>query len=213
MARPRLRLDRRRPRRAGPREGHRLHRVRPDGGQPARRQPAADDGAGAHAAPRPFADCRRRRRDRPDRRSQRQDRRAAAHVCRAGRDQRRRHSRAARALPRFRSDGCSGASGQQRRLADEAERGRLHARRRQALHRQRHAGQGIGQETHRERRGITYTEFSYSLLQAYDFLELYDRFGCTLQMGGSDQWGNITAGMDLIRRLRAGQGARSGACR
>jgi tyrosyl-tRNA synthetase len=53
--------------------------------------------------------------------------------------------------------------------------------------------------------GITYTEFSYSLLQAYDFLELYDRFGCTLQMGGSDQWGNITAGMDLIRRVRGGK--------
>lgn len=53
--------------------------------------------------------------------------------------------------------------------------------------------------------GITYTEFSYSLLQAYDFLQLYDRFGCTVQMGGSDQWGNITAGMDLIRRLRAGK--------
>jgi tyrosyl-tRNA synthetase len=50
--------------------------------------------------------------------------------------------------------------------------------------------------------GITYTEFSYSLLQAHDFVELYDRFGCTLQMGGSDQWGNITAGMDLIRRVR-----------
>jgi tyrosyl-tRNA synthetase len=53
--------------------------------------------------------------------------------------------------------------------------------------------------------GITYTEFSYSLLQAYDFLELYDRYGCTLQMGGSDQWGNITAGMDLIRRVRGGK--------
>jgi tyrosyl-tRNA synthetase len=50
--------------------------------------------------------------------------------------------------------------------------------------------------------GITYTEFSYSLLQAYDFLVLYDRSNCTLRMGGSDQWGNITAGMDLIRRLR-----------
>jgi tyrosyl-tRNA synthetase len=50
--------------------------------------------------------------------------------------------------------------------------------------------------------GISYTEFSYVLLQAYDFLELYDRFGCTLQMGGSDQWGNITAGMDLVRRTR-----------
>jgi tyrosyl-tRNA synthetase len=50
--------------------------------------------------------------------------------------------------------------------------------------------------------GITYTEFSYSLLQAYDYLVLFDRFQCTLQMGGSDQWGNITAGMDLIRRQR-----------
>ena len=50
--------------------------------------------------------------------------------------------------------------------------------------------------------GISYTEFSYSLLQAYDFLVLHDRFNCTLQVGGSDQWGNITAGMDLVRRLR-----------
>jgi tyrosyl-tRNA synthetase len=50
--------------------------------------------------------------------------------------------------------------------------------------------------------GISFTEFSYMLLQAYDFLVLYDRFGCKLQMGGSDQWGNITAGMDLIERLR-----------
>jgi tyrosyl-tRNA synthetase len=53
--------------------------------------------------------------------------------------------------------------------------------------------------------GISYTEFSYLLLQAYDFLVLYDRFDCTLQMGGSDQWGNITAGVDLIRRLRGGK--------
>jgi tyrosyl-tRNA synthetase len=51
--------------------------------------------------------------------------------------------------------------------------------------------------------GISYTEFSYLLLQARDFLELFDRYGCTLQMGGSDQWGNITAGIDLIRRLRS----------
>jgi tyrosyl-tRNA synthetase len=50
--------------------------------------------------------------------------------------------------------------------------------------------------------GISFTEFSYLLLQAYDFLQLFDRFGCTLQMGGSDQWGNITAGIDLIRKLR-----------
>jgi tyrosyl-tRNA synthetase len=51
--------------------------------------------------------------------------------------------------------------------------------------------------------GISYTEFSYSLLQAYDFLVLHDRFGCTLQLGGSDQWGNIVSGIDLIRRVRA----------
>ena len=50
--------------------------------------------------------------------------------------------------------------------------------------------------------GISYTEFSYPLLQARDYLELYDRFTCTLQMGGSDQWGNITAGIDLIRKIR-----------
>ncbi len=50
--------------------------------------------------------------------------------------------------------------------------------------------------------GISYTEFSYSLLQAYDFLVLHDRFNCRLQIGGSDQWGNIVAGTDLIRRLR-----------
>ena len=50
--------------------------------------------------------------------------------------------------------------------------------------------------------GISFTEFSYLLLQSYDFLELYDRYGCTLQMGASDQWGNITAGTELIRKLR-----------
>ncbi len=54
--------------------------------------------------------------------------------------------------------------------------------------------------------GISFTEFSYMLLQAYDFLVLHDRYGCTLQMGGSDQWGNIVAGTELIRKMR---GARS----
>ena len=56
--------------------------------------------------------------------------------------------------------------------------------------------------------GISFTEFSYLLLQARDFLQLFDRYGCTLQMGGSDQWGNITAGIDLIRKLRGEEGAR-----
>lgn len=49
--------------------------------------------------------------------------------------------------------------------------------------------------------GISYTEFSYQVMQALDFLELYRRHGCTLQLGGSDQWGNLTAGVDLIRRV------------
>ena len=53
--------------------------------------------------------------------------------------------------------------------------------------------------------GISYTEFSYMLLQAYDFFQLYDRYGCTLQAGGSDQWGNIIAGTELIRRVRSGR--------
>ena len=52
--------------------------------------------------------------------------------------------------------------------------------------------------------GISYTEFSYQLLQSYDFVQLYRRFGCTLQTGGSDQWGNIVAGVDLIRRMDGG---------
>jgi tyrosyl-tRNA synthetase len=50
--------------------------------------------------------------------------------------------------------------------------------------------------------GLSYTEFSYMTMQAYDFLHLFTEHGCTLQIGGNDQWGNITAGIDLIRRLR-----------
>jgi tyrosyl-tRNA synthetase len=64
----------------------------------------------------------------------------------------------------------------------------------------------IGKEAIKRRldsdEGISFTEFSYPLLQAYDFLVLHDRYKCNLQMGGSDQWGNIVAGIDLIRRLR-----------
>src|SRR4030095_3427435 len=49
--------------------------------------------------------------------------------------------------------------------------------------------------------GIPYTEFSYQLLQALDYLELYRTYGCTLQTGGNDQWGNLTAGTDLIHKV------------
>lgn len=61
--------------------------------------------------------------------------------------------------------------------------------------------ESIRRRLENEETGISYTEFSYALLQAYDFLELNRRYECTLQMGGSDQWGNITAGIDLIRRV------------
>ena len=52
--------------------------------------------------------------------------------------------------------------------------------------------------------GLSYTEFSYQILQANDYLELHRRHGCTLQLGGSDQWGNIVSGVDLIRRVTGG---------
>ncbi|WP_341744407.1 tyrosine--tRNA ligase [Azonexus hydrophilus] len=61
--------------------------------------------------------------------------------------------------------------------------------------------ESVQQRLVREDQGISYTEFSYSLLQGYDFAELYKRHQCKLQVGGSDQWGNITAGTDLTRRL------------
>jgi len=54
--------------------------------------------------------------------------------------------------------------------------------------------------------GISFTEFSYMLLQAYDFYYLYEHHGCSVQAGGKDQWGNITAGIDLIRRMSGGSG-------
>lgn len=59
----------------------------------------------------------------------------------------------------------------------------------------------VKQRLEREGEGISFTEFSYMLLQSYDFAELSQRYGCSLQVGGSDQWGNITGGIDLARRL------------
>ena len=52
---------------------------------------------------------------------------------------------------------------------------------------------------------LSFLEFNYMILQAYDFVELYRRYGCVLQMGGSDQWGNIVNGIDLGRRLHSAQ--------
>lgn len=65
--------------------------------------------------------------------------------------------------------------------------------------------ESVKQRLDREGAGISFTEFTYMILQSLDFAELYKRFGCTLQIGGSDQWGNITGGTDLTRRLYGGQ--------
>lgn len=63
----------------------------------------------------------------------------------------------------------------------------------------------VKQRLEREGEGISFTEFTYMLLQSFDFVELNKRFHCTLQIGGSDQWGNITGGIDLTRRLNQQQ--------
>ena len=65
--------------------------------------------------------------------------------------------------------------------------------------------ESVRQRIEREGEGISFTEFTYMLLQSYDFAELNKRFSCTLQIGGSDQWGNITGGIDLTRRLNQQQ--------
>ena len=65
--------------------------------------------------------------------------------------------------------------------------------------------ESVKQRIDREGAGISFTEFTYMLLQSYDFAELYQRNQCTVQIGGSDQWGNITGGTDLTRRMHGGQ--------
>lgn len=65
--------------------------------------------------------------------------------------------------------------------------------------------ESVKQRIEREGEGISFTEFTYMLLQSYDFAELYARNNCTLQIGGSDQWGNITGGIDLARRMHGAQ--------
>jgi tyrosyl-tRNA synthetase len=65
--------------------------------------------------------------------------------------------------------------------------------------------ESVKQRIEREGSGISYTEFTYMILQSYDFAELNRRYDCTLQLGGSDQWGNITGGIDLTRRLNGRQ--------
>jgi tyrosyl-tRNA synthetase len=64
------------------------------------------------------------------------------------------------------------------------------------------AKESVRSRLERPEQGISFTEFSYMLLQAYDYLHLFDEHGCRLQLGGSEQWGNITMGVELIRRAR-----------
>jgi len=65
--------------------------------------------------------------------------------------------------------------------------------------------ESVKQRIEREGTGISFTEFTYMILQSYDFVELNKRYACTLQIGGSDQWGNITGGVDLTRRMNRNQ--------
>ena len=180
----------------------------PTATQPARRQPRPGHGARAPAARRPPAGRARGRRHGNDRRSERQDGGAAAAHRRAGRGERAR-----------RSARSSSASSTSRARARRAMRNNADVARRRSARSSSCATSGkhftvnymLQKESVQSRMdaGISYTEFSYMLLQAYDFLELHRRDGVTLQIGGSDQWGNITAGIELIRRVDGARGARA----
>ena len=112
--------------------------------------------------------------------------------------------RRGRAVPRLRLRPDRGPAGQQPGLDPGPVRAGLPAGHRQAL-----PGQPmLSRESVRARLesgGLSYTEFSYQILQAYDYLELHRRHDCALQLGGSDQWGNLVAGLDLIRRVTGDQ--------
>ena len=134
-----------------------------------------------------------------DRRPERAGLRAGHAHRRGGRGERRAHLQAVAPLSGLHARPGAGAAGQQPGMDRAAVGDRLPARRRQALPDQRDARQGFGTHPAAKAAGITFTEFSYQLLQANDYLELLRRYDCRLQIGGRDQWGNITAGLDLIR--------------
>ncbi len=83
----------------------------------------------------------------------------------------------------------------------------FHPRNRQAYYSKLHDVERFGEKTsrHRVASGMSFTEFSYQLVQGTDFLHLYETMNCRLQMGGSDQWGNITTGTELIRGKSGGE--------
>ena len=153
VARDGLGHDRGIERRARPGTGHGLHRLRSDGGQPARRNPPHGDESRAAAAAWPYADRARRRWDRAHRRSQRQESGAVAAHLRAGGGQRAGHSHAARTVSRFRPGTPQRrAHAQQRRVAPPDRLSRFPAGRRQVLHRELHDVEGVGEAPARGRR-------------------------------------------------------------
>ena len=175
-------------------------RVRPDGHAACTSAPRPGHGAGAPAARRAPAGRARGRRHGHDRRSERQDAPSGSSSLAEQVDgERARHSRAARALPRLRGPERGAACATTPtwltplRLVEFLRDVGKHFTVNYML--QKDSVQS------RMDAGISFTEFSYMLLQAYDFLELHRRDGVTLQLGGSDQWGNITAGIELIRRI------------
>ena len=142
----------------------------------------------------------RRRLDRPHRRPEARRRSGCCKTKEHDRRLGRADPGAGAAVPRLRGR-QRGAARQQPRLDGADVGARLPARRRQALPGQPDDPKEAVAARLESEQGISYTEFSYQILQALDYLELYRAHGCTLQTGGSDQWGNITAGVDLVHRV------------
>ena len=189
--------------------GLRLYRLRLHRGQPACRQPGADHDAAPAAAARPSAGGADGRRHHADRRPVRQGRIPPVADRRADRRQHGRHPPLLRAVPAL------------RRRADRRDHGRTTPTgwtRSATSPLLRDVGthftinrmltfDSVQLRLEREQ-PLTFLEFNYMILQSYDFRELYRRHGVTLQMGGSDQWGNIVTGVELVRRTDGKHGVR-----
>jgi diaminopimelate decarboxylase len=182
------------------RAGHALLRLRSDRRLAPRRPPDGPAHPAALPARRPPPDRARRRRHRHDRRPFRQIRRTQPPHPRAARPQRRLHQGQLERLLDFEAPIQPRAARRQRRLDRPDQLPRFPARCRKAFF----VNVMLAKESVKSRMegdsGISYTEFSYQLLQAYDFYHLRKELDCELQIGGTDQWGNITAGTDFIRK-------------
>ena len=187
------------------RDDDRLCRLRSDRGQPARRAPARHPHLAPAAARRPSPHPARRGRHRADRRPGRQsDERALLSVEQLAANLESIRGQLGRFLD------LSPAAGEaQGLLLDNSDwlsaYGFIDFLRDVGKYftvNQMIAKESVKSRIERPEQGISFTEFSYMLLQAYDYLHLHDSYGCRLQIGGSDQWGNITMGLELIRKAR-----------